>query len=126
MDYKQKIFQVVFILWIIAITLLSLVETDKLPSFEVKNSDKFGHFVFYFLLTFFLFLALPKQRLSLRFKLLFSFSFSVIYGIIIEVLQGVVTAKRQPEILDVFANTLGSLLAVLVICFLLPRVKFLK
>ncbi|GGD33732.1 VanZ family protein [Flavobacterium orientale] len=126
MDYKHKIFQVVFVLWIVTITLLSLVESENLPRIDVKNSDKLGHFVFYFLLTLFLFLALPKQRLNLGSKLLFSFLFSVIYGIIIEILQGVITVKRQPEILDVFANTFGSLVAIVVIYFLLPKVKFLK
>ena len=126
MDYKVKIFQAVFVLWVITITILSLVEPENFTKIDVKNSDKYVHFITYFWLTFLLYLALPKNQLNLNSRLLFSFLFSVIYGIIIEVLQGVVTAKRQPEILDVFANTLGSLLAVLVICFLLPRVKFLK
>jgi VanZ family protein len=126
LDYKQTLFRVVFILWITTITVLSLVESENFSRIDVKNSDKFAHFVFYFWLTILMFLAIPKQKFSFRFLVIFSFSFSVIYGIIIEILQGVITEKRQPELFDVFANTFGSFIAALVIYKLFPKVKFLK
>ena len=126
MDYKVKIFQAVFVLWVITITILSLVEPENFTKIDVKNSDKYVHFITYFWLTFLLYLALPKNQLNLNSRLLFSFLFSVIYGIIIELLQGLVTVKRQPEIMDVFSNTFGSFIAVLFVLFLLPKVKFLK
>lgn len=126
MDYKGKIFQAVFVLWLITITILSLVEPENFTKIDVKNSDKYAHFITYFWLTLLLYLALPKNQLNLNSRLLFSFLFSVIYGIIIELLQGLVTVKRQPEIMDVFANTFGSFIAVLFVLFLLPKVKFLK
>ena len=126
MDYKAKIFQAVFVLWVITITILSLVEPENFTKIDVKNSDKYVHFITYFWLTFLLYLALPKNQLNLNSRLLFSFLFSVIYGIIIELLQGLVTVKRQPEIMDVFSNTFGSFIAVLFVLFLLPKVKFLK
>jgi VanZ family protein len=40
---------------------------------------------------------------------------SIIYGSLIEMAQGVFTTTREPDILDVLANTLGSLIAVVVI-----------
>jgi len=126
LDYKVKIFQAVFVLWVITITILSLVEPENFTKIDVKNSDKYVHFITYFWLTFLLYLALPKNQLNLNSRLLFSFLFSVIYGIIIELLQGLVTVKRQPEIMDVFSNTFGSFIAVLFVLFLLPKVKFLK
>ncbi len=126
MDYKVKIFQAVFVLWVITITILSLVEPENFTKIDVKNSDKYAHFITYFWLTLLLYLALPKNQLNLNSRLLFSFLFSVIYGIIIELLQGLVTVKRQPEIMDVFSNTFGSFIAVLFVLFLLPKVKFLK
>jgi VanZ family protein len=126
LDYKVKIFQAFFVLWVITITILSLVEPENFTKIDVKNSDKYVHFITYFWLTLLLYLALPKNQLNLNSRLLFSFLFSVIYGIIIELLQGLITVKRQPEIMDVFANTFGSFIAVLVVLFLLPKVKFLK
>jgi VanZ family protein len=126
LDYKVKIFQAFFVLWVITITIFSLVEPENFTKIDVKNSDKYVHFITYFWLTLLLYLALPKNQLNLNSRLLFSFLFSVIYGIIIELLQGLITVKRQPEIMDVFANTFGSFIAVLVVLFLLPKVKFLK
>ena len=34
---------------------------------------------------------------------------AVVYGIIIEILQGVATTDRHPDLLDVLANSLGAL-----------------
>ena len=41
--------------------------------------------------------------------------FSIVFGIIIEVLQGSLTATRDSDIQDVFANTLGAVVASLII-----------
>jgi VanZ family protein len=44
---------------------------------------------------------------------------SIIYGSLIEIAQGVFTTTRKADILDVLANTLGSMLAVALIFVLL-------
>ena len=48
---------------------------------------------------------------------------SIIYGSLIEMAQGVFTTTRKADIMDVLANTLGSILAVVVI---LLDLKFLS
>jgi glycopeptide antibiotics resistance protein len=35
--------------------------------------------------------------------------YAIVYGTIIEVLQGVATVDRDPDVLDVLANSLGAL-----------------
>ncbi len=126
MDYKQLFFRVVFACWFAIITLLSLIESENFSRVNVKNLDKFIHFLFHFLLTVFLFLALPKHQYKVRSKILFSFLFSVIYGIIIELIQGMLTVNRQSELMDVLANICGSFLAFLVLSKWLPKIKFLN
>jgi len=39
---------------------------------------------------------------------LISFIFSVFFGITIEILQGVLTTTRTPDVTDVLANTIGA------------------
>ena len=43
---------------------------------------------------------------------------AVVYGVIIEICQGLFTADRSADIMDALANTAGSALAVLVLWFL--------
>ncbi|MBP0904645.1 VanZ family protein [Mariniflexile gromovii] len=47
--------------------------------------------------------------------LMYAASFSIVFGIIIEVLQGTVTASRSADIYDVMANTIGVFLAVVIL-----------
>ncbi|MGQ7946335.1 VanZ family protein [Flavobacterium sp. WC2509] len=47
--------------------------------------------------------------------LLISFLFSFVFGITIEVLQGLVTSTRSADVLDGVANLVGASLAVLTV-----------
>ena len=74
----------------------------------MENSDKLGHFLAYFLLSLSWFSALKnKFNNNLIIILLIS------YGIIIEVLQEVLTVHRQADFKDVLANSMGVILAYL-------------
>lgn len=44
-----------------------------------------------------------------------SFIFAIVFGIIIEVLQKVLTEHRQADYKDVIANVIGALIAVIII-----------
>ena len=99
----------------IIIAVLSLTAIPKINfDLEIKSSDKILHVLAYFTLSMVWFLALQKKMSNLysRFFLIFSL---VIYGIILEVLQGGITNYRTGDFYDVVANTIGVLIAVLLI-----------
>ena len=46
---------------------------------------------------------------------MFAVVFAILFGIVIEVLQDTMTATRDLEVYDAIANTLGALVAALII-----------
>jgi len=97
------------------VAVLSLTAIPKINlGLEIKSADKFLHILAYFTLSTVWFLALQKKLNNIYSKLLLIFSL-VIYGIILEVLQGGITNYRTGDFFDVIANTIGILLAALVI-----------
>jgi hypothetical protein len=99
----------------IIIAILSLTAIPKINfGLELKSSDKILHILAYFTLSTVWFLALQKKMSNLysRFFLIITL---IIYGIILEVLQGGITNYRTGDFYDVIANTIGVLLAVLLI-----------
>ncbi|MBT8384103.1 MAG: VanZ family protein [Bacteroidia bacterium] len=79
-----------------------------MPRIKLDNSDKIGHSLAYFMLSFSWFFALKK-----RFNNILIIALLISYGIIIEVLQEVLTAYRQGDLTDVLANSIGVILAYL-------------
>ena len=95
------------------IAFLSLTAIPKINmGLEIKSSDKILHILAYFTLSSVWFLALQKQMGNLYFKLVLILSL-IGYGIILEALQNGITTYRTGDILDVIANTIGVLLALL-------------
>ncbi|WP_158285044.1 VanZ family protein [Arenibacter aquaticus] len=95
------------------ITLLSLFsfKGDSLPSVDIPHVDKAVHFTFYFVFTFLGCLGyreLKSKKTTLKRAVFVSILTAVIYGMVIEVLQGVATAHREPDILDFLANSAGA------------------
>lgn len=88
-----------------------------MPKVEVPGNDKTVHFIFYFVFTLLWYFALEKKikKGSLKFVIVGA---AIIYGIIIEVLQGVLTQDRQADIYDALANSGGAIVALLVIFWL--------
>lgn len=79
---------------------------------SVATSDKFLHFIAYFsLMITWLYAFLGKEHFYSRIKYLIAGC--LLYGIILEVLQGGVTSYRTASYLDILANSIGIILAVL-------------
>ncbi|MBJ6368015.1 VanZ family protein [Snuella sedimenti] len=105
----------IVILYSVALTVVSLVKLNKLPDVGVSFGDKIFHFLTYCVLTFLWVNALFYFFKFTRAKaIIVAAIISIGFGILIEVLQGTVTASRASDLYDVAANTFGVLLAVLV------------
>lgn len=103
--------------WTIAITIASLVSLSNMPRVNVLGKDKTVHFLFYFVLTLTWNFALQKKYKNWALKYIIVFVV-IGYGIVIEVLQEVLTKTRQADIYDVIANSAGTLVALIVIFWL--------
>jgi len=101
------------VFYTLSIGVLSLVRLTDLPKLNTGYDDKIAHFLIYaFLcLTWFLSLYIFKIKSSL---LLASLA-SIMFGAIIEVLQGQLSEYRVTEALDLLANTLGVLVMAVII-----------
>ena len=110
------------LLWVtctIVIVCLSLISPTKMPEPpRIPYADKIAHFGFYFGYTC-LFIAAfyneTKRFHSAKKCFLWAFITAVILGGLIELLQGYLTMNRSGDIMDVFFNTFGTIVAL---CFM--------
>lgn len=99
--------------WTLAITVLCLVSFTDLPTVSVSGIDKYVHAAFHFIFTLLWYLYLRTEDRSVgNAQILFKIvAFSLVFGIVIELAQGLFTKTRQADIKDVGANFAGALLA---------------
>ena len=101
------------IFFTISITIGSLVKSDFIVVESISVSDKAYHLIAYFLLMLsWLYVFCKKETLQRNVK--YIILGCIIFGIIIEILQGVITSYRTASYLDIVANTIGVLLAVVI------------
>lgn len=111
---KDRKYTIAFISWMVFITFSSLssFEGTDTSKFNIPNLDKAVHFVFYFVaavLAIFFVRESTKGSFPL-YKTLWSVVFgTIVFGIIIEVLQHTLTANREADLFDALANSLGSI-----------------
>ncbi len=99
--------------WVLLITFLSLINPNQVPnlSINIPNKDKIVHFMFYFVFVVLWFNAFAKNYKILATIVLVA----IIYGIVIEGLQGVFATFRSASFYDVLANAIGALIAMLLL-----------
>lgn len=109
----------------ILLTVLSLLPQVG-PSNMPSNSDKVFHTIAYFIFTIVWYLFFTyKNKISTKKAIIITVIYAIVFGIIIEILQHTLTQYRQADINDVIANTLGAILAVLIIKLVLKiNVKY--
>ena len=83
------------IFFTILVALISLVSLKDVHLIKTHNSDKYGHFLAYFINYIIIIILIS-------------------YGIILEVLQDILTNHRQADLYDIVANSIGVIFAVLV------------
>ena len=97
------------IVWTVFITVASLVSFNSVPKVAIPGNDKLVHILFYFFFVVFWSIALQKNFYLKKYSFTVVF-FAIVYGIIIEVLQGVLTTTREPDFYDVIANAFGAII----------------
>ena len=98
------------------VALLSLISSDAIKTPRINVSDKFLHGLAYTgLMWSWLFFFRNKRTTQIK---LFLFLGLLLFGIILELLQGELTASRTADWKDVLANTTGLLLGLISFPFL--------
>ena len=109
MKQNNKLFLVLFIILIIAITLLSLLPPKS--GIELGKSDKLNHFLAYAIL------SLNFGFISTKIRSYFiGIPFLITYGLLIEFFQGFVPG-RDPSFYDTLANSVGVFLGFFIFRF---------
>jgi len=114
MKLKNKLFLVLFIILIIAISVLSLLPPKS--GLELGKSDKINHFLAYAILSLnFGFISTKIRSYFIGIPLL------IAYGILIDFFQGLVPG-RDPSFYDALANSAGVFSGFFIFC-LFSRIK---
>ena len=97
----------------ISLGILSLVNLTDVPKLNTGYDDKIAHFVLYAGLCLFWFMSL--HTLKSKSSLVLASLLSIGFGLIIEILQGIVSIHRTTEVYDLVANCLGVLTMAFII-----------
>ena len=84
-----------------------------MPEFGTNYDDKLYHILAYIVLTLVWYFAIESNRFNR--KIAYLTVSAIAFGIVIEALQGKLTTHRVGDILDVVANVVGVLLALIYI-----------
>lgn len=89
-----------------------------LPSFtfwDLLGSDKIGHWLFYGVLCFLIIKCsnVLSDFRSMKYHYSFGIILSILYGILMEIIQGAFFASRTADYKDIIADTIGVILAAL-------------
>ena len=114
------------IIWGLFIFILSSFPGDDIPKSFIINipfADKIIHFFLYFLLVILILIgSLKKSKTTLTIrKFLFAFSISLLYGILLEILQDLVFIMRGADLLDIIANAVGSFIGLLTFYYIIQK-----
>jgi VanZ family protein len=101
----KKILLVIALLYSGTLAVVSLLSSNALPKVDVEYADKIFHAMAYALLSTMWYIVLKTHKYSKA--LTIAASVAVIYGIIIEVLQGTLTEARTLDVYDILANCIG-------------------
>lgn len=101
------------VLYIILITYLSLINLSALPEIGLDVNDKLIHTGAYLVFIFLTFNFL--QKIEQKRAVVKAIFFTAIYGIIIEILQQMLSANRTFDLYDIIANFIGIIMGYFVI-----------
>jgi len=105
------------ILWLLVISLLSLLplkDTDETPLFNIPHFDKLVHFIMYLVLSALLLQGIREFRTRSKEvnHILYTAGMVVIYGIIMEYIQLTFITSREGDLMDVLFNIAGCVCGI--------------
>lgn len=102
------------LLYSIVISVLFFLPTTELPKVAISSADKIVHGLVYFLLVnLWMVYFYVKNGFRILWKWVAILFFSILlYGIIVEIFQGLFTVSRRADIFDLIANVIGTLLGI--------------
>lgn len=108
-------------LWTLLIFIGCLTPAPEIPKIDVPLIDKWTHFVLFGGFTFLWLCARPVRSTK---ALSILFFIALLFGALIEVLQGVLTfLGRSMEFMDAVADSLGGALGIGLFCLIAWRVS---
>ena len=105
---SERNFLFLAITWTVFVVVASLVSFNSVPKVKVIGSDKLVHFLFYLIFVVLWSLAKKQTCFKIKYSLLIVV-IAIVFGIIIEILQGVLTKTREADFYDALANSLGAI-----------------
>lgn len=129
---KKHFFTIAFISWMVFVTFSSLfsfsgIDTERYIT--IPHFDKVVHFVFYFVAcvlgVLFIREKTKEEIPSIKAIVVIGIA-TIIFGIIIEILQYTITVDRTGDFFDGLANSVGSLCGALLMNFLFSNKTKLK
>lgn len=111
------------IVWTAIVILATTLPSNSIPKsslLEIPHFDKIVHFGLFFVLAMFIISEQNTLRLQgglTRKAIILALSFTIAYGLIIEFLQYFLLPTRSGSLFDFLANTLGSIVAVVLYRF---------
>lgn len=116
----KQVFFFAALFWTGVILFFCLIKSSDIPQIEIPNLDKVIHAFFHFVFIWLWFLFFKKKLMSSNnYNLLaITFVFSLILGVVIEMIQQFFTVSRSGDPLDVLANIFGAALAFISIVLL--------
>ena len=126
---KKHRYSISFFGWMGLVTFLSLLPLKEAPKIEFTLADKLVHLAFYFI-------ACVLGVLFIREKFPSKFSktkaitsmviITILYGIVIEILQHTITVYREGDVFDAMANSLGAILAWIFLLWLFNKSGYMN
>lgn len=101
---KAQYFRYLSIIWLAAITFASLISARSISSvgmINIPGFDKFVHFVMYMLLCFLLLKSIKGKNMQVL-------ALCICYGILMEMLQFLISTGRSFDFFDIIANIIGA------------------
>lgn len=119
---KKNILSIIVALLIMYLSLASSSTFDKVAIMNFPQMDKIVHFCMYFgLMSVIIFEN--YRTLKNNQKLFLTALIPLSYGILMEVLQGLITVTRYASIFDALFNATGILVSILLWIWIRPRLK---
>ena len=119
---KKNIFSIIVALIIMYLSLTSSDTFEKVSFFTIPFLDKIVHFGMYFVLTSVIIFENRKTLISILHLYLIAL-IPFFYGILMEILQSILTVSRSGSLYDVIFNSAGILISLLLWLWLKPLLE---